>query len=55
MFPNKFDVGIACVLKVGIIKIIFKFLLISSFFCHNFLASFLLFTFFFDFTPFFSQ
>ncbi len=25
MFPNKFDVGIAYVLKVGIIIIIFKF------------------------------
>jgi len=47
MFSNKFDVGIVYVLKVEIIRIIFKNLLIKDdifFFqisCPNFLASFL--------------
>jgi len=57
MFPNKFDVGNTYVLKVGIIRIIFLFLLITSsifseFVCHNFLTSFLSFTFFFEFALF---
>jgi hypothetical protein len=63
MFSNKFDVGIVYVFKVGIIRIILKILLIrSSFFFQiynpKFLASFLLFSFFLEFTfffPFFSQ
>jgi hypothetical protein len=63
MFSNKFDVEIVYVFKVGIIKITFNFLLmgVTTFFSNfdpNFLASFLLFTFFLEFSlffPFFSQ
>jgi hypothetical protein len=58
MFSNKFDVEIVYVFKVGIIRIIFKFLLITSNFIFQiydpkFLASFLLFTFFLEFALFF--
>jgi len=59
MFSNKFDVEIVYVFKVGIIRIILKFLLITSNFIFqiydpNFLASCLLFTFFLEFALLFS-